>query len=282
MSGCFFNCGPGRLTVHFVQRNHGWMYMHLRLRAGVDTVTQMDESFAPPASSSGGGELLRRILRISAVFCPLPQMIAWLEAVSLGLNRFSWQWDGEGCDYCLEWNGSRLVIGDDSSAQPGELRVQLPRRELVAGFYLRFRRFAQSRRYRPADYERRRLGEILVEADGRGLIEEEQRGRLLTVGAAELERTLQGWHGKGILAREQCSDRFPSAYLDPEAQRGSMRLWRFPYVADDWDGWDTPRRRWHLREIFDSVDEGQSGTPLRSLRSEIVERFLNTGSAKAR
>jgi len=283
MSRYFFDYGPGRLNVRFVQAGSGDMYMHLRLRVGVDTVTQVNGNFAPTGSSSSGGELVRRRLRICAAFCPFPQMIAWLEAISLGLNHCDWRWDGEGPCYALEWNGGQLVVQEEySEEQPEAVRVKLDRREVVTAFYRSFRRFAGSRLYRPAEYEKRRFGEIMVEAEGHGLTEDELRGRLLTLGAAELEPMLHGWHSNGIFAREEEADRFPGTYRDPEARMGSVRLWRFPYVTDEWDGWDTRRRRASLCEIFDFVDHGYFGTPLRGLRSEIVERFLDTGSAKAR
>lgn len=283
MSGYLFNYGPGRLNVHFVQGQHGWMYMQLRLRTGVDTVTAVDDGFAPTGSSSGGGELLRRRLRISAAFCPFPQMIAWLEAVSLGLARCGWRWEGEGPEYELAWNGTQLVIDEEfSREQPEALRLKLDRRQLVAAFYRPFRRFVESRRYRPAEYERRRVGEIMVEAEGHGLTEQELRGRLLTLDAAELEPMLQGWRDNGIFSREGFADETPGAYRDPEARLGSMRLWRFPYVTDEWNGWDAPRRRARIREIFDLVDDGYFGTPLRGLRSEIVERFLGAEEKRER
>lgn len=279
MSRYFFNYGLGRLNVHFANDSHGFLYMHLRLRTGVDTVTEADENFAPTGSSASGGELLRRRFRISGAFCPFPQMIAWLEAISLGLYQCSLWWDAEGPCYEMRWNGADLTLKDGSDEQPEELSVRLDRRELVAAFYRPFRRFVQSRRYRPADYEKRRFGEIMVEAEGHGLTEDELRGRLLTLTAAELEPTLQGWHSDGILAREEDARHFPGAYLDANARMGSMRLWRFPYVKDEWDGWGTPRRRAHVREIFDSVYDGYFGTPLRGLRSEIVERFLSRDAA---
>ena len=282
MSRYFFDYGTGRLNVRFVSASKGFLDMHLRLRTGVDRVTEVDEGFEPTGSSSNGGELIRRRLEISGVFCPFPQMIAWLEAVSLGLYHCSFSWDAEGPFYRLEWNGAELSIEEHADEPPEELRVRLDRRQMVAAFYHSFRRFVGSRRYRPADYETRRFGEIMVEADGRGLTEEALRRRLLTLGAAELETTLQGWHLSGILAREEDADQFPGAYRDPEVRIGSMRLWRFPYVTDEWNGWDEPRRHARLREIFDLVDDGYFGTPLRGLRSEIVERFLDTGSAKAR
>lgn len=282
MSRYFFDHGTGRLNVRFVSAGKGFLDMHLRLRTGVDRVTEVDEGFEPTGSSSGGGEVVRRRLEISGAFCPFPQMIAWLEAVSLGLYQCGFWWDAEGPTYRLEWNGAELSIEERADEPPEELRVRLDRRQMVAAFYLAFRRFVGSRRYRPAEYEKRRFGEIMVNAEGHGLTEDELRGRLLTLGAAELEPMLQGWHSDGILAREEDAHHFPGAYLDPDARMGSMRLWRFPYVKDEWDGWDTPRRRACIGEIFDLVDHGYFGTPLRGLRSEIVERFLGAEEKRER
>jgi len=282
MRNRFFDYGPCRLNVHFVQAGYGDMCMHLRLRTGVDSPTGVDGSFAPNRSSSGGGALVRRRLGISSAFCPFPQMIAWLEAISLGLDHCDWRWDGEGPLYGLRWNGIQLAIEDPSNDRPEELRLTLDRRELVAAFYRPFRRFAGSRRYRPDDYERRRFGEIMVEAEGHGLTEEELRGRLLTLGAAELEPVLQALHQDGILATDDVTDHFPNVYRDPKARPGGAAVWLFPYVTGEWDGWDTRRRRAHLCKIFDAECNTNFGTPLRGLRSEIVERFLDTGRAKAR
>jgi hypothetical protein len=282
MSRYFFDHGTGRLSVHLVSASKGFLDMHLRLHTGVDRVTEVDEGFEPTGSSSGGGELVRRRLEISGAFCPFPQMIAWLEAVSLGLHQCGLSWDAEGPLYKLRWNGAELSIEEYADEPPEELRVRLDRRQMVAAFYLSFRRFVGSRRYRPAEYEKRRFGEIMVEAEGHGLTEDELRGRLLTLTAAELEPTLQKWHLQGCLASEQYADEFPGAYRDPETRVGSMRLWRFPYVTREWDGWDTPRRRARIGEIFDLVDDGYFGTPLRGLRSEIVERFLGAEEKRKR
>lgn len=279
MTGYLFNYGRGRVNVHFVQDDHGWMDMHLRVREGVDTATEVDDGFEPVDSFARGGVLHRRKLRISAVFCPFPQMIAWLEAISLGLKHCSWQWDGEGPEYCLEWNGRQLVIGD-LYGQLDEVRIKMPRRELVAAFYRPFRRFAGSRRYRPDAYEERRLGEIMVERNGKGLTEDELRGQLLTLPAAEVERRLQGLHRRVALISESSDEvHWPGAYRVPE--EGSESTWLFPYVTSEWDGWDVARRRSHLREIFDRVSHGYFGTPLRGLRSEILERFLRQQADEA-
>ncbi len=280
MSRYFFDYGIGRLNVRFVSAGQGFIDMHLRLRTGVDRVTEVDEGFEPTGSSSGGGELIRRRLEISGAFCPFPQMIAWLEAISLGLDHCGWWWSAEGPCYEMKWNGAELKIEEHADEPPEELRVRLDRRQMVAAFYRSFRRFVGSRRYRPADYEKRRFGEIMVDAEGHGLTEEQLRGRLLTLGAAELEPMLQGWHLSGIFAREEDADQFPGAYRDPEARIGRLRLWRFPYVTNEWNGWDAPRRHARLREIFDFVHDGYFGTPLRGLRSEIVERFLGAEEKK--
>ena len=250
------------------------MYLHLRVHEGLGATANADGDVASAGACTSTGRLHRRRFRISSVFCPFPQMMAWLGAISLGLARCSWEWEGEGPDYCLDWNGSQLVICEQSSDAPEELRVTLTRKDLVAAFYRPFRRFAMSARYEPREYETLRMGEILTEAEGNGLTEDELRGRLLLLSAAKLERQLQHWYRWAVRRSDggSVSELFPGAYPDLESE--TPDVWLLPYVGDEWDTWDIRHRRSHLRETFDGRARGYDGTPLRNLRSEIVERFL--------
>ncbi len=271
MTGFLFNHGDGRIRVRFVQHRHGWMKLLLRVREGVHTTTEVDDGFEPVDALVTGGGLHGLRLRISAVFCPFRQMIAWLEAICLGLNHCSWEWEGEGPDYSLEWNGNQLVIRE-LSARSEEVRVRLPRRQIVAAFYRAFRRLVESPRYRPADYESRRVGEIVVESEGHGLTEKELSGRLLLLDSVQVESQLQRWRSVAFVGCKDGTEIHPNAYRDPEAR--TTDEWLVPYVTSDWDRWDIARRRARLTEVFDWIDMGHGGDALRSLRSEIVERTL--------
>lgn len=93
-------------------------------------------------------------LRAGHLFAPLPDLLAWLEAISLGLQRGGWTLDEE----------FQRVHFDIHDAAPQPIFGR--RSDLVRAFDGALRDFVTSDRYRPTEWERLSLGDQVREKTG--------------------------------------------------------------------------------------------------------------------
>ena len=254
MSGQFFDHQEGRVDVRFRHEKHDWLRMIVRGYGESTTVTDVDDDFEP--TSSQVLKMPRRQLscRISSVFCPFRSLLAWLEAVAVGAQECAFEWDAEGPFGRLAWSYVHLVLDWHEHDRKQSIRIRADRKQVVRAFYTAFRRFVESGEYDPLRYERLRNGEAMVLAIGHRFTEAELIGQLLMLSRSEAEDRLQG-----IWALRQIGD---------------TGLETLPWVETAWDGWPTPRRRSYLREIFAMRGLGRDGASVRTLRSELLERWL--------
>jgi len=221
IAGCFAN----RIEVRFRQGRYDWLHMRLRARG--------------PHVRSGLS------CRIWSGCGPFRDLIAWLEALAAGVRCCSFEWDGEGNHWTLGWRCDALYVARTFDDPSVALDVRASRTQVVNVFYTAFRRFVESASYDPIRYERVRLGEWYAREHGRGRTEEELRGYLLPMSAAQAEAALQ-----------------------------AIRVDEKPYIDRRWDRWNTLRRREHLDLFFAILGQGGWGAPLRTLRSPRLEAGL--------
>jgi hypothetical protein len=283
VAGTFFNHPDGKIAARFHQSGEWWMWLTLRVCQPGSTETDVDDQWSTVAERTGVTEIYRIKCRISSCFCPFRNMIAWLESICRGVQMCEWSWEGEGPDYALLWHRSQLVVSKNYEEL---FRVRLERASLVRALYCAFRRFAMSGRYRPQNWESSLSIDVLLDKIGRGLTPDELRGRLILHDSEALNRALAPIALMIVGSDVEPREKFRAPTPDEEAlyhDDGAPFLIE-KLVDAEWDSWSIERRRTRLNEIFASRMWGPEGTPLRELRSAIVEEFLAehaTGEAGA-
>lgn len=239
---------PARIEVSFRHERHDWLRMRVRAQGARPVYVRREGE--PSAKHPRRRKLS---LRLSSVFCPFPDLIAWLEAMAAGVQECAFEWDAEGPMGRLEWECPFLSITWRDQGRTYALQIRGERRQVVAAFYQAFRGFMESSAYDPLRYEELRNGDRLVLMLRNELTEDELIGQLLERDAAAAEAKLAAIWPIG-----------PTA-LNPEA---------LPWIDPGWRQWDTARRRAYLKEVFALGGPDWFGTNLRALRSEYVERWL--------
>lgn len=256
------------LTVRFEGCEAGWI--DFRLTAGQQTLS----------------------LRASHLFDPLPDLLAWLEAISLGLQRGGWTLDEEFQRVQFDIHevapqpifGRRsdpvlLTVRPDGNVAP--LSCTLTRRDLVRAFDGALRDFVTSDRYRPAEWERLSLGDQVREKTGQDPAIWVEALLAAPLSRRELQKQFWRIHG-GTIA---------GAWHDPEfmgtaAEYADMSGSAEPLPADTWprywglSEWDAlpdiPARRAYLAEcLADTDDSYWSGLPWRRMCATRLQDWLN-------
>lgn len=276
MTGTFYAHRDGTVAVHFHATLNGWSWMSLKLQQPGTTETDVDDAWNTIGQHTHDTQRLRLKWRMSACFCPFRDFIAWIEAIACGVQRCEWYWNGEGPDYAVEWNSAQLVFSEDGAEL---FRVRLARRNVLRAFYCSFRRFALSLRYRPGEWENRPSIDVLLEEMGDRLTAEELRGWLLMQDAAGLQRALLPATAVVTASEDfEPKDEFrPATDAEEAIFGGSEQLRHLVHrlVSAEWNAWPLERRRAELDAILTSPTGGYGGSRLRTLRSPIVERFLD-------
>lgn len=252
------NQKPIDLRIRFHDCEAGWIRMDVS--HGSDTVS----------------------ISLSHVFEPLPAFLAWLEAVSTGVEQCSFEIDEEGS--VVEFKASSLGSGNvrfqlEPSYESTKLDLNLSARELVGAMYRSFVHFSESADYRPQEWESYSLGDAVREHTG--LTHQEWIASMLTLN----RRALQ----KAIWRLDQ------STYVDNEFARGShtiasddevLELTGMPAVAGTllayWDcqDWEllssAEARSKFLLEALEERINSWDGVPWRRMRSVVLERWLQS------
>lgn len=112
-----------------------------------------------------------RVVHFSAVFDPLPELLAWLEAVVLGARESAFSFDEEGrvCTFRMtrlealpdRADGVLFTVRDDACGERAESAwsVEVPRRALVRAMYGSITAFARSDRFDPREWDALRVGD---------------------------------------------------------------------------------------------------------------------------
>jgi hypothetical protein len=287
MSGRMFDYQDGRVDVSFRHEKHDWLRMRVRAYGEAQTMTDLSDDFEPTRRRVLAIPKTQISCRISSVFCPFRDLLAWLEAIAAGVQECAFEWDAEGPSGRLALEHSYFRLDWHEGAKKS-IRMRADRRQVVSAFYTAFRRFVESVEYDPLRYERLRIGEEIVLGIEKRFTEDEIIGQLLVLGSAEAEGALQrlrphawlGVEGLDPLADARSSYRAVIGALEAERQGIAplrpLHRYPIPYIEAQWDRWDTPRRRARLKDIFNGHGLSCHGAPLRLLRSSIVEGWLGS------
>lgn len=256
------------LTVRFEGCEAGWI--DLRLTAGQQTLN----------------------LRASHLLDPLPDLLAWLEAASLGLPRCGWTLDEEFQRVNFDIRdadlksifGRRpdpvvLTVAPDYDVAP--LICTLTRRDLVRVFYGALRDFVTSDRYRPAEWELLSLGDRVREKTGQDPTIWAEALLANPLSRRELQKRFWQIHGGTVTGGWHDPEFMGTAreYAEMSGSAEPLRAGTSPlyWMLSDWEALpDINARRAYLAEcLADTADSAWRGLPWRRLRSAWLEAWLD-------
>lgn len=260
------------LTIKFGDCDAGWILMRL---------------------SNGECSL---VVTLSHFLDPLPNMLAWLESIVIGVQRCGFRVDEEGrfTDLSAErelhpkegWRSyTNLDVVQEHA--PLALRVTLPTLELVGGFYRSFREFAESPEYVRKNWERITLENVVNEQLGMTAA-----GWIDSVISLE-PRELQ----KAFWKIDPCIERCPPSYMDDigtEAElleltgQTTAEAGGLPHYCvlpkELWGHYakkDVQAQREYLEGcLSDPVQTSWDGWPWNKMRSALIEDWLASEGAK--
>ena len=282
MSGTFFDYEPGRIDARF---SHDSKFDHITLdiRMGGDATisTNCDDGFHLAVSENHKKDDMEFQVYVSSVFCPFGDFIRFLEAITIGVQECSFEWDSEGPDGKMHWKRRHiqdtgfLTVDWHSSKKNFSYRMMLNRWQVVGALYTAFRTFAESPDYDPLRYEELAIGESFALVLSNATLDD-LAGALVRLNAAAAETVIQrlrdavgGRHTEGPKMN------FPIEFFLESTETGTPpREFYMPWIHPEWRSWSIDQRLADLTELFGDGYSSWHGANLRELRSKLVEDWL--------
>jgi hypothetical protein len=301
MSGIFFNYEPGRIEAQFSHEAE-FDYINLDLHVDGDTTisTECDDEFRPLKTESNQKDSADFQVYFSSVWCAFSDFIRFLEAITIEVQKCSFEWDPEGPHGVMRWarryiqDTGFLTVEWHSSKNKFSHRIMLNTRQAVRTLYSAFRTFVESPDYDPIRYERLTYGECFALVLSNATLND-LACKLAQMDAATAETMF--W-----LLRNAVSDRHRKgpklsftiehflgsletaislgeydSWLQSERETESMLKGLVAYrtwIQPEWDSWDRDRRMEELKAIFDWESGSWYGANLRVLKSKLIEDWL--------
>jgi len=152
----FFDYFDGYLRVAFSRGSYGDLNMDLVLHGDATAMFPCYGLGETGRTQISTPEDVSLRTWVCASACPFRQFIAWLEAVTCGVQECAFEWDAEGPEGELRWfdlGEAGLLRVSWGGKEPFERKVRLSKAQMVRAFYESFRTFVESDHYDPQDYE---------------------------------------------------------------------------------------------------------------------------------
>ena len=282
MSGIFFNFEPGRIEARFSHDTEfDYINLDIRVDGDITTTTKCDDEWRLAHAESQRKEYPEFQVYISSLWCPFPDFIRFLEAITIEVQECSFSWDPEGPEGRMRWERRHfqdtgfLTVEWKSSDKQFSHRMMLNTRQAVKMLYTAFRTFADSPDYDPLRYEELTIGESFALVLSNASLDELADAFLgLNSNAAEsviqsLQDAVSNRRTKGPKLT------FPiENFLEATETVIPSSEFHKPWIHPEWDSWDLDQRLNDLKELFDGGCSSWYGANLRELRSMIVEDWL--------
>lgn len=252
------------LFIRFYDCEYGWI--HLRLDVGV----QIAE------------------LRLSHVYDPFSDLMAWLESIVIGVPVCAFDLDEEG--HVVTWQAKRFwqhgkellhVTLLAEYEQRHWLDILLPSRVWVAAVYGAMVRFSESPDYRPEHWERKSLRQAFEESTGQTA--EAWLETLLGLSRREVQKAIWRFAPEILYNPYDYPDTRDCIGTSEELFEltGRTQTDEHPGLPSYWliEGWETldlAERRKELLECLDEKVNSWGGLPLRQFRSKLIENWLQS------
>ena len=216
------------------------------------------------------------------------EMIAWLEAITVGVQECAFVWDGNGPDGEMRWRRDEEGPGHLEVKWSGghqcpafDHEAKLSRRQLVEAMYRAFVDLIESEDYDPILYESMTDGEAfdLTVNEGSSALAEEiaRRDRSSAFQLIQAVSLRSRDYEKGPDRSEDLStfmrmaNSLPPVDLTDEIECDHIEF----LMGKTWDDWPYQERLDYVHQVvFGFRSSGLSGDRLRELRSERIEAWL--------
>lgn len=252
------------LSVDFYEVDAGWL--RYKLTIGQQT---FDDSF-------------------SYAFDPLPDLKHWLEAISIGVQQASFQYDNEGNDIKFDfervcWDREVLTISEAYENGKIFIKSNIDRHQIVKAFYLGLLNFASSDKFSSKEWEveymKERLCKIL-NIDEETLIEQ-----LTYLGKKELGEILFNADPTYLVSFPEATDEneeFEMFLQDTiDKDKGISNKLKSVEKPVEWNipkkynFWTTDKKREFVIECINETTKGYDGMKIKDFRSSIIEKYLD-------
>ncbi len=222
-------------------------------------------------------------VNFSHCFDPIPDFIAWMEALTTDVMRCGFEIDEEGSGKDLDavrgWYGRYFLTIKKSYADIPEVFIsaRVHRRQLIEAIYRGLQNFSRLEKYNPKEWAFESCGEFLAKLTGSN--QEEILFFLLPLSKPELTcffRTVLPSHLSCFseeVSKFNSLPRILEFALQPDNEIVKESAKKYP------EGWSFAKMNEDNRkeELIESLQEQANsweGTPLHTLRSEILETYL--------
>jgi len=251
------------LTVDFYEVDSGWLFFKLTI--GQQTFDG----------------------RFSEVFDPLLDFKHWLEAISIGVQQTSFEYDPEGNDIKFDfervsWDRYELTISEPYEDGEVFIKATIDPKQIVKAFYLGLLTFAASDKFKSEEWEVEYLKERLskmLDKDEETLIAE-----LAELDKNELGELLFNSDPSYTVSFPTAKDKSEEMKLfietsvqnkelpDEHSMERKPNEWNIP---DDYNFWTTDKKRAFVIECINETTQGYGGTKIDDFRSLIIEKYLD-------
>jgi len=234
-------------------------------------------------------------VRLSHIYDPLPDMLAWLEAIVIGVEECGFCVDEEGA--FVNFSAHKQLRADDQSrvytvlnvapqydVQP--LQAIMPTTDLVAVFYRAFREFADSSEYVRTQWEYLTLEQVMYEQFG--MTASAWIDSVISLESRQLQMALWRLDPQILVNPENCLDDIGTEAELMEltgktiGEAGGLPCY-WPLPQDIWGQYtnkDEQAQRKFLEEYLPEQIGSWSGTPWRKMRSSLIENWLDAESSE--
>lgn len=222
----------------------------------------------------------RMEVRLSHIYDPIPDLLAWLESITIGVQKCGFSVDEEGSftyfDAIRSQKSMRLKI--NKSYGSIKIDLDLTRRELVKEFYESLINFAHSDQYIPSQWETSSLADIVERETGKPV--NEWIDFAIHLDRRNLQKQI--WRFDPQITQNPLY--FEKEFTGSEEElleltgKNLKEAHGLPYYwsLNDWEDIknETDRRYYLMEECLSENVISWKGCPLRKMRSPLIENWL--------
>lgn len=231
----------------------------------------------------------RLLCGMSELFCPFPDLLAWLEAIACGVQECAFDWEAEGPAGRLYWRGRDreagfLTVSWWSRKETIEYTALLDTHQAVAALYTNFRKLVDSASYDPIPYEKMPAGDVFALVIEDASLDDlaDHLAACSRTDARKLIDALVEFSYRRSVDVDAAKRQGLASFVEQSRDLASPEEDQMRWIPTEWDYWTTEQRR---KDVVDGVFTGglgfAYGSKLRSLRSSLVEHWLARGDEPA-
>lgn len=224
--------------------------------------------------------------RFSEVYDPIMDFKKWLEAIAIGVQQTSFEFDPEGNDIKFDyervcWNREVLTIYEPTEDGEVFIKANVNRKQVVKEFYLGLVNFSKSDKYKPAEWEveyfKERLCEIMK------INEDELIRQMLELDRKELNNILFNVNPIDKISFPEAKDKneefklFAKSVIEGEKSVNEFERVETPMgwnIPKDYDYWTSEKKKEFIIECLNEETYGYSGVKLADFHSNLIVRYL--------